>query len=71
MRSAVGFIGVGRLGFPLAARLVESGAEVVCCARGRSGELVVKGASIAGDGSPRAVAQAAGIVFTCLSAEVL
>jgi len=65
----VGFIGLGRLGTPLAANLLDAGYAVACCARGRSDELVEKGASIPGDGSPRAVAEAADIVLTCLPTE--
>lgn len=65
----VGFIGLGRLGSPLAANLLDAGRDVVCCARGRSDELVAKGARIPGDGSPRAVAEAADFVLTCLPSE--
>lgn len=65
----VGFIGLGRLGSPLAANLLDAGRDVVCCARGRSDELVAKGARIPGDGSPRAVAEAADVVLTCLPSE--
>lgn len=65
----VGFIGLGRLGSPLAANLLDAGLDVVCCARGRVDDLVAKGARIAGDGSPRAVAEAADIVLTCLPTE--
>src|SRR5437870_5775373 len=67
MATTVGFIGIGRLGLPFAANLVGSGYDVVCCARGRSAELVEHGGRNAGDGSPRAVAEAAdGVVLTCL-----
>jgi 3-hydroxyisobutyrate dehydrogenase-like beta-hydroxyacid dehydrogenase len=62
----VGFIGVGRLGFPLACALLDGGFEVVCTQRGRAEELAARGASIPGDGSPRAVAEAADVVVTCL-----
>lgn len=65
----VGFIGLGRLGTPLAANLLDAGIAVVCSGRGRVEELVAKGASVAGDGSPRAVAEAADIVLTCLPSE--
>lgn len=65
--STVGFVGVGRLGFPLAAALVGAGHTVVCPARGRSDELTARGATIAGDGTPRAVADVADVVFTCLA----
>jgi len=67
----IGFIGLGRIGLPIASQLVAAGHQVVCCKRGRSTELVREGAQIAGDGSARAVAEAAPIVFTCLSAEAL
>ncbi|MCW3013042.1 MAG: 2-hydroxy-3-oxopropionate reductase [Solirubrobacterales bacterium] len=65
----IGFIGLGRLGSPLAANLLDAGYAVACSARGRSDELVGKGASVPGDGSPRAVAEAADIVLTCLPSE--
>lgn len=67
--STVGFIGVGRLGLPLAANLLEAGHEVVCTSRGRSEELVAKGARVAGDGSPKAVAEAADVLLSCLPTE--
>jgi 3-hydroxyisobutyrate dehydrogenase-like beta-hydroxyacid dehydrogenase len=54
------------LGLPFARALLQSGHDVVGCRRGRSGELVAAGGRIAGDGSARAVADAADIVFTCL-----
>lgn len=62
----VGFIGLGRLGVPIVDRLLDAGRAVVCCRRGRSAEIVTKGAVVVGDGSPRAVAEAADVVFTCL-----
>lgn len=65
--STVGFIGVGRLGYPMAVSLLEAGYPVVCTARGRSAELISKGATIPGDGTPRAVAEAADVVLTCLA----
>jgi 3-hydroxyisobutyrate dehydrogenase len=68
---AVGFVGLGRLGLPLAQRLLDAGHAVRCCRRGRSDELVAKGATIAGDGSPRAVAAACDVVFTCLPGDRL
>jgi 3-hydroxyisobutyrate dehydrogenase-like beta-hydroxyacid dehydrogenase len=64
--STVGFIGLGRLGSPFAAHLVAAGYDVAGCKRGRSDELVGAGGRIAGDGSARAVAEAADVVFTCL-----
>jgi 3-hydroxyisobutyrate dehydrogenase-like beta-hydroxyacid dehydrogenase len=65
-KPTVGFIGLGRLGSVLAGALVDAGYPMVCAGRGRSAELAAKGAAIAGDGSPRAVAEAAEIVLTCL-----
>ena len=65
-KQTVGLVGVGRMGLPFAASLIDAGYEVVCCERGRSAELVEKGGAIAGDGSPRAVAEAADVVLTCL-----
>ena len=68
---AIGFIGLGRLGSVLATGLLEAGHPVRCCARGRSSEIVARGAEIPGDGSARAVAEAAEIVFTCLPGDGL
>jgi 3-hydroxyisobutyrate dehydrogenase len=62
----VGFIGLGRLGLPFAVNLVASGYDVAGCRRGRSEELVAAGGRVAGDGTSRAVAQEADVVFTCL-----
>lgn len=63
---AIGFIGLGRLGLPFAANLAEAGYQVVACARGRSDELTARGGVVAPGGSPRDVAEAADVVFTCL-----
>jgi putative dehydrogenase len=68
---AIGFIGLGRLGSVLASTLLEAGHPVFCCSRGRSSELVSAGATIPGDGSPRAVAEAAEVIFTCLPGDGL
>lgn len=68
MVTMLGFIGLGRLGVPIATLLLEAGYPVVCCARGRSELLVARGAVIPGDGSARAVAETASIVVTCLPA---
>jgi 3-hydroxyisobutyrate dehydrogenase len=38
--TTIGFLGIGRLGLPLAANLVEAGHQVVTTARGRHAELV-------------------------------
>lgn len=65
----IGFVGLGRLGSAFANVLLEEGYAVACCRRGRSEELVEKGAEIPGDGSPRAVAEAAEVVMTCLPGE--
>lgn len=64
--SKIGFIGVGRLGFPLASSLVDAGYPVICTSRGHSEALVAKGATVPGDGTARAVAEAADVVFTCM-----
>ena len=65
----IGIIGIGRIGYAVAASLLTAGHTVVCCDRGRSAQLVAEGARIAGDGSPRAVAEASDVVFTCLPAD--
>lgn len=62
----VGFIGLGRLGLPFALNLVAAGYDVVGCGRGRSAELLDGGGRIAADGSGRAVAAEAHVVFTCV-----
>ncbi|MBS1677440.1 MAG: NAD(P)-dependent oxidoreductase [Actinobacteria bacterium] len=68
---SIGFIGLGRLGSAVATVLLEAGHPILCCARGRSEDLVAKGAQIAGDGTARAVAEATEIVFTCLPGDRL
>ncbi|MBS1895321.1 MAG: NAD(P)-dependent oxidoreductase [Actinobacteria bacterium] len=67
----IGFIGLGRLGSVVASILLEAGRRLVCCDRGRIQELVEKGAQVPGDGSPRAVAEAAEVVFTCLPGDAI
>lgn len=62
----VGIVGLGRLGLVIADRLLKAGHPVVCCARGRSAELIERGGRIAGDGTPRAVAEACDVLLTCL-----
>lgn len=62
----VGFIGVGRLGLPLAKRLLEAGYAVATTKRGRSHDLVQAGGHISGDGSPLAVAEASEVIVTCM-----
>jgi putative dehydrogenase len=66
MPQTVGFIGLGRLGLPFAANLVAAGYDVAATKRGRSDEMVAAGGRIAGDGSARAVAEEASVVFTCV-----
>jgi putative dehydrogenase len=66
MSETVGFIGLGRMGIPFAASLVQAGYDVVGCARGRSDELIGAGGRIAGDGTTKAVANEAAIVCTCV-----
>lgn len=63
---AVGFIGVGELGLPLAQRLIQSGIGVVSTKRGRSDELISAGGTVAGNGLPRDVADQADVIITCL-----
>ena len=71
-KPVIGFVGLGRLGFHLAVRLIDAGYAVSCCERGRSAELVALGATIPGDGSPAAVSESSAIVITCLpSADAL
>ena len=62
----IGIVGLGRLGLAVADRLLSAGYAVVCCARGRSDELVERGGRIAGDGTPRSVAEACDVLLTCL-----
>lgn len=62
----VGFIGVGRLGFPLASALLDAGFDVVCAARGRSAELAERGGRVLVDGTVRTVAEASDVVLSCL-----
>lgn len=63
----IGFVGLGRLGLPVASLLLDAGYPLVCCKRGRSDELVSRGATIPGDGAPKDVAEVADVVFTCLN----
>jgi 3-hydroxyisobutyrate dehydrogenase-like beta-hydroxyacid dehydrogenase len=65
-KPTIGFIGLGRLGLPFATNLATAGYRVVSTSRGRSQELTEVGGTVAGDGSPRAVAETADVVFTCL-----
>jgi 3-hydroxyisobutyrate dehydrogenase-like beta-hydroxyacid dehydrogenase len=61
------FCGLGRMGMPMAARLLGAGHDVVVWNRtpGRAGELVEKGAREAG--SPAGAAAGAEVVFTMLA----
>ena len=65
-QGTVGFIGLGNLGRHLACALLRAGHDV--CVHDldpeASAALVASGATVAG--SPRSVAEAAGVVFTCL-----
>ncbi|WP_319456957.1 MULTISPECIES: NAD(P)-dependent oxidoreductase [unclassified Mycobacterium] len=62
----IGFIGIGRLGLPLAKRVIDAGFAVITTKRGRSDELVRLGGCIPGNGSPRAVAENSHAVVTCM-----
>ncbi|WP_319457000.1 NAD(P)-dependent oxidoreductase [Mycobacterium sp. RTGN6] len=64
--TTVGFVGVGRLGLPLACSLLDAGFTVVCTNRGNAELLVARGATVPGDGSVSAVAEAADIIASCL-----
>jgi 3-hydroxyisobutyrate dehydrogenase-like beta-hydroxyacid dehydrogenase len=67
MRSrTIGFIGVGRLGLPLARLLLGAGFVVATTKRGRSEDLISAGGHIPGDGSPLAVAEVSDAVITCM-----
>jgi putative dehydrogenase len=67
--TTIGFIGLGRLGLPFARNLAEAGYDVAGCRRGRSDELIAAGGRVAGDGTDRAVAAEAKVVFTCVQDE--
>ena len=62
----VGFIGLGRMGFPMARNLVRAGHSVVVCNRSRDpvDRLVALGAASAS--TPSAVARSVDILVTCL-----
>lgn len=66
LHPVIGLVGVGKLGQAVGRRLISGGFRVVCCARGRSDELVEHGGSIAGDGTARAVAESCDLLLTCL-----
>lgn len=67
MPERVGFVGLGAMGAPMAARLLEAGHDVVVYnrSRARMEPLVDRGARAAG--SPADVAREAGHVLSCLS----
>ncbi|HET6736292.1 NAD(P)-dependent oxidoreductase [Mycobacterium sp.] len=62
----IGFIGVGRLGLPLAKQLIDAGFAVATTKRGGSDELVRLGGDVPGNGSPLAVAENSDAVVTCM-----
>lgn len=66
MSDAVGMIGVGRMGLPMAKALIESGRTVYGTRRGHAEELVALGGVIPGEGLPRDVAHEADVVICCL-----
>lgn len=65
-KPTIGVIGLGRIGTPLAIRAVEAGFDVVVCRRGRSDDVVAKGATVAGEGSVSDVASSTEIVLSCM-----
>lgn len=62
----LGFVGVGRMGGPMASRLIDAGHQIVACdmQKAATDALAAKGAQIVA--SPKAVADAAEIVFASL-----
>jgi 3-hydroxyisobutyrate dehydrogenase len=66
---AVGFIGLGHLGGPMASRLVHAGKQLVVFDLDPSHvEALTRQGALAA-GSPREVAERAGVVFSCLPTE--
>jgi len=63
----IGFVGVGRIGLPIAAHLIAAGYEVRGYRRGSLAEFVARGGTAAA--SPADAARGAGIVFTCLPSD--
>jgi 3-hydroxyisobutyrate dehydrogenase len=63
----LGYLGLGMMGFPMARRLANAGHEVMVWNRSpdKAAGLVEAGAKLAR--SPRDVAEAAGIIFMCLT----
>lgn len=68
-RHTIGLIGLGRMGIPVAEKLLGEGYAVAGCRRGRSDELAAMGGWVAGAGSPREVAERCDVVLTCLPSE--
>ncbi len=66
MRPVLGFVGLGVMGYPMAARLLDAGYELVACNRSAASleRLVARGARRAAD--PAEVAAASEIVVTML-----
>jgi L-threonate 2-dehydrogenase len=64
MGQRIGVIGLGQIGLPLAKLLLEAGHEVIGYRRGDMRELRQAGGQSAG--SPRAVAESADIILSCL-----
>lgn len=62
----LGFIGLGKMGGPIARRLVETGHEVIGYDLSTSAAQAFRSAGGRVAGSPREVAAEAAIVFTCL-----
>lgn len=62
----LGFVGVGRMGGPMASRLIDAGHQIVACdmQKAATDALAARGAQIVA--SPKAVADAAEIVFASL-----
>lgn len=67
--STVGLVGLGRMGVPIAEKLLAAGHAVVGCRRGRSDELEALGGTVAGSGTCREVAERCQVVLTCLPSE--
>lgn len=66
MNDAIGFVGLGAMGVPIARRLIESGHALLVCDRdaARTRDIAQNGAQVRA--TPLDVAHAAGIVFVCL-----
>ena len=69
MRPALGFVGVGAMGLPMARNLLRAGYALSFCTRrdAAADELVAAGGRRVGD--PAAVAAASEVVLTCLPAD--